>query len=66
MFDKNEVISLIKLIGNSYLDNLCDKPGCHFVVRATLISKDVTTVDIPFYKCRVTWYFKPHTLQCRI
>jgi hypothetical protein len=38
--ERNELISLIKLIENSNLDNLYIKPGCHVVSKDCSISKN--------------------------
>jgi hypothetical protein len=52
IFEGSVVISLIKLV-NGHVDNFCDKPRCHFVRKATSISKYVVIVDILFFKFTV-------------
>jgi hypothetical protein len=37
--ERNELMSLIKLVGNSSSDNLYSKPGCHVVSKAFSISR---------------------------
>jgi hypothetical protein len=53
--ERKEVMSLIKLVENSNLDNLHIKPECHVVSKAFSMSKDTAAVDILLLKFRVTW-----------
>jgi hypothetical protein len=53
--ERKELISLIKLVKNSNLDNLYNKPECRVVSKAFLISKNTAAVDILLFKLRVTW-----------
>jgi hypothetical protein len=53
--ERNELMSLIKLVGNSSSDNLYSKPGCHVVSKAFSISKNTAAVDILLLKLSVTW-----------
>jgi hypothetical protein len=41
---------LEKLVDNAYVDNICDKRSCHFVTKATSISKYVVTLERLFFK----------------
>jgi hypothetical protein len=50
-----EPISLFKLVENSNLDNLYNKPKCHVVSKAFSISKNTAAVQILLFNLRVTW-----------
>jgi hypothetical protein len=52
---RKELISLIKLVKNSNLDNLYSKPECHVVSEAFSMFKNIIAVDILLFKLRVTW-----------
>jgi hypothetical protein len=54
---KKELMSFIKLVENSNLDNLYSKPECHVVSKAVSMSKITAAVDILLLKLRVTWSF---------
>jgi hypothetical protein len=53
--EKNDPISLIKLVENCNLDNLQSKPCCHVMSKAFSMSKNTAAVDILLLKRRVTW-----------
>jgi hypothetical protein len=55
MFERKEIISLIKLVEKCIFDNLYSKPGCYVVSKAFSISKNTAVVDILLLKFRVTW-----------
>jgi hypothetical protein len=52
--ERNGLISLIRLVENSIIDNLYSKPGCYNVSKAFPISKNTAAVDI-LLKLKVTW-----------
>jgi hypothetical protein len=53
--ERKELMSLIKLVENSNLDNLYTKPRCHVVSKAFSMFKNTAAVDILLLKLRVTW-----------
>jgi hypothetical protein len=46
LYERNELISLIKLVEKSNLDNLYIKPGCLVLSKAFSIYKNTAGVDI--------------------
>jgi hypothetical protein len=48
-------MSLIKVTEKSKFDNLCSKHVCEVVSKAFSISKNTATVDMLFFKLKVTW-----------
>jgi hypothetical protein len=54
-WERKELVSLIKLVENSHLDNLYSNPLCHAVSNAFSISKNTAAVDISLLKLKVTW-----------
>jgi hypothetical protein len=55
--ERSELISLMRLVVNSSLDNLCSKPRCHTVSKTFSISKNITAVEILLLKLRFTLFF---------
>jgi hypothetical protein len=53
--ERKELMSLIKLVENSNLDNLYSKPECHVVSKDFSMSKNTAAVDKLLLKLRVTW-----------
>jgi hypothetical protein len=51
---RKEAISLMRLVENSYSDNLCSRPECHVVSKPFSISKNTGAVDILLI-FTVTW-----------
>jgi hypothetical protein len=50
--ERKELMSWIKLVENSNLDNLYSKPDCHAVSKAFLTSKNTAAIDILLLKLR--------------
>jgi hypothetical protein len=55
LWERKELISLTRLIGNFNLDNVYSKPRCHVVSKEFSISKNTAAVDMLLLKLRVTW-----------
>jgi hypothetical protein len=53
--ERNELISLIRLLENLNYNNLFSKPNCHVVPKAFSISKNIEAVDMLLLKFKVTW-----------
>jgi hypothetical protein len=53
--ERKALMSLIKLVENSNLNNLYSKPECHVVSEAFSMTKSTATIDILLLKLRVTW-----------
>jgi hypothetical protein len=53
LFERDEVMSLINLVGNCNFDNLCSKPQCYAVSEAFSISTNTAAEDILFLKFKV-------------
>jgi hypothetical protein len=48
----NQQISLMRLVEDSIVDNLCSKPRCHKVLKAFSISKNTAAVDTLMLKLK--------------
>jgi hypothetical protein len=46
LYERKELISLIKLVKSSNLDSLYSKPECHVVSKAFSVSKNTAALDI--------------------
>jgi hypothetical protein len=46
---------LMKLVGNSNLNNMYSKPECHVISKAFSMSKNTAAVNILLLKLRLTW-----------
>jgi hypothetical protein len=55
LWERKELISLIRLIENVNLDNLYSKPKCQVVANAFLISENTAAVDMLLLKFKVAW-----------
>jgi hypothetical protein len=54
VFERDELMSLIKLDEKCNSDSLYSKPGCHVVLNTFSISKKTAAVDM-LLKFKVTW-----------
>jgi hypothetical protein len=55
LWERIELIGLIKLIDNFNFDNLYNKPECHVVSRAFLTFKNTTAVIRLLFKFKIVW-----------
>jgi hypothetical protein len=55
LWERKELISLIKLDENFNSDNFYSKPKCHVLSNAFSISKNTAAVDMLLLKFKVTW-----------
>jgi hypothetical protein len=55
LYERNELMSSIRLVENSIVDNLYSKLGCHNVSKAFSVYKNTAAVDILLLELRVMW-----------
>jgi hypothetical protein len=55
LWERKELISVIRLVEIFNSDNLYSKPRCHVVARAFLISENTIPIDMLLYKFKVMW-----------